>query len=850
MHIIYYNSTAIITAFSMQIVGIIRQAVTEMQKTKIFVSAASDNLKRDISEIESFFRRMNDCYLDRGHYFTLLLDDDVESSASEVSYTTSFDEGENDRNAAVKKLSECELAFFLLGSESIDEQAGAYKYASESYSRSGKPGIYAYVKTQDMIPSAQDPNQDSPPQLAVSISGAAATRHYSHTDTLKLGILMQIKQLELDGVDIRLEGGRAWQGNTALMTLDNVETVSGYENLQKLKQDRAALENRYVEAKARFLANPDDAAAYEEFVEATRRRSEAIEEIRDIEAQLFSMVEGMYIQTSAGKLSQRQAEAYRLAERGLLAEARDVLDFYAIVSDSRHEDEAAEQIAARVQVHVNEQLQLKDINAALLDWEGVDECYMEAVRLEEKHNLPRYATLSYLEYLYYKRRYNEAIKLGEALRRHYMSPESREPAEDKSLMYNLLGIVYYSSSQMAEAEEILKESLHIRSSRKEGDPDIIGRDIAAVYNSLGNLYYLEKRFDEAVEAHEAALEIRKRLAAKNHDAYEEFLAYTYVNLGAVYDDMEKSKESAEITLLAIETFKRLAVTKPDPFEGFLSAAYVNLGAAYANLQRYEEAEQQFETALKMQLRLTAENPDAFGFRLGETYIEFGRLYLKANRYQDAQEKLTTAIDKYQKMASYDPGAYEPSLAACYASIAELYVEMNLFQDAESALNNAVRLYDKYSGSNPAHAESAAEARKKLAGLGARLLRSGEVKSALTAQEQDIALLLTEGVSKGEIARKQHISVAELELIVSAIREKVVGIADTDPVVTAVVRDYKLTGREADMLRCLRQNMGNEAIAGELFLSDETVRKHMRSLLKKLPVERRQDVPAWLDSYAI
>jgi len=38
-----------------------------MQKTKILLSASTDNLKQDVLETESFIRRISDCYFDRGH---------------------------------------------------------------------------------------------------------------------------------------------------------------------------------------------------------------------------------------------------------------------------------------------------------------------------------------------------------------------------------------------------------------------------------------------------------------------------------------------------------------------------------------------------------------------------------------------------------------------------------------------------------------------------------------------------------------------------------------------------------------------------------------------------------------
>ena len=51
-----------------------------------------------------------------------------------------------------------------------------------------------------------------------------------------------------------------------------------------------------------------------------------------------------------------------------------------------------------------------------------------------------------------------------------------------------------------------------------------------------------------------------------------------------------------------------------------------------------------------------------------------------------------------------------------------------------------------------------------------------------------------------------------------------------------------------MLKYLQRKAGNDVIAAELFISGETVRIHVRKLLKKLAVESRKDVASWLEEY--
>ena len=118
---------------------------------------------------------------------------------------------------------------------------------------------------------------------------------------------------------------------------------------------------------------------------------------------------------------------------------------------------------------------------------------------------------------------------------------------------------------------------------------------------------------------------------------------------------------------------------------------------------------------------------------------------------------------------------------------------------------------------------------------------------LSEDEIKVAMLLIEGNSRTDILRKLHISADEVGQHEMAIRQKIMALGDTDPGITNIVAEYKLTKRETDMLRFLRNGMTNAGMAEELFLSEETVKIHVRSLMKKLPVNSRTEVPSWLEA---
>jgi hypothetical protein len=77
-------------------------------------------------------------------------------------------------------------------------------------------------------------------------------------------------------MDIKLENGKVYQSSEALLSFENAEIVSGYEELQRLKMERAELESKYYSAKSEHAENPDDNGLFEKFCEAAKaaRRSQ------------------------------------------------------------------------------------------------------------------------------------------------------------------------------------------------------------------------------------------------------------------------------------------------------------------------------------------------------------------------------------------------------------------------------------------------------------------------------------------------------------------------------------------------------------------------------------------------
>ena len=110
--------------------------VLKMEITKIFIAAQPETLKTDITEIEIFIHRINNCYVGRGHFFTTILDESI-----------------NDGAARDLEIADCALAFFLVGAGA--ELPETYKAALNCFNKTGKPKVFVYTKTQCSVVSDQ-----------------------------------------------------------------------------------------------------------------------------------------------------------------------------------------------------------------------------------------------------------------------------------------------------------------------------------------------------------------------------------------------------------------------------------------------------------------------------------------------------------------------------------------------------------------------------------------------------------------------------------------------------------------------------------------------------------------------
>jgi DNA-binding NarL/FixJ family response regulator len=128
------------------------------------------------------------------------------------------------------------------------------------------------------------------------------------------------------------------------------------------------------------------------------------------------------------------------------------------------------------------------------------------------------------------------------------------------------------------------------------------------------------------------------------------------------------------------------------------------------------------------------------------------------------------------------------------------------------------------------------------GLEATKAISGEVpeSAVLMFTAYSERSLLSRGLESG--AKGYILKEAPHDTLVRAITKVAAGETYVDPALMpaffAKDRDDMLTGREREILQLLADGMSNADVAGKLFISQETVKSHVRHILAKLEADTR------------
>ncbi|MBR2890056.1 MAG: tetratricopeptide repeat protein [Oscillospiraceae bacterium] len=704
-----------------------------MKRIKIFLASSIEDLREDRLQLGDFFRQINEIYLDRGIHFSLIKCEDYDNSMAAGGKQQEYD----------REIRESELVFFLFFRKVGDYTRHELEVALEAFRDRKKPRIVTYFKYITSIDEAAREVRDFMRLLDREMKHYYNT--YGHIDTLKLGVLMQIKLLGLDSVQVRLEDGAVTLDGQTVARAENVPMLRGNQSLRELTEKRRQLQAALRQRRVEYLEDPtpeNETAFFNTSAELNR----VSKELTQVEQETMALLTTVAEMTADGRvLTHRQKEALKYFNAGDYGAVQAILRDEERENELRRARNRAEAAKHEIQGYVEEELLLiKTEMAQGLTAERVKRIlagYRKVMELVEQHGLQKSPLYDYASFLKDQNRFAEAIAVAEKLRWYYADPSAAVEEPEKAKLHNLLGILYSETQRYGDAEEAYRKALEAYSLLAARNPETFEGEVAKCWNNLGILRQKTQRRQEAEQAYGKALELHTRLAARNPEVYEPVLATTYNNLGLLYRDTHRYDLAEAAYGKALKIRRELVARHPEAWEPHLATTCNNLGLLLGDVRRYGEAETIHKQALEIYERLAARNPEAYEPVLATSCNNLGLIYWLTRRYEEAEKIYGRTLEIYRRLAAYNPDAFEPNLAAACSNLGSLYRNLRRYGEAEAAERKAVEIFTRLAARNPeAFAPELAKSRCNLGNIYHMTRRFGEAEALYgKALEQFIRL---------------------------------------------------------------------------------------------------------------
>ena len=216
------------------------------KKIKIFLASSIEDLKLDRTEIGDFFGTLNNIYFDRDICFYLIKCENYDKAIALGGKQSEYD----------REIRESDLVFFLFFRKVGDYTKHEFEVALESFKENKRPKIVTYFK---YVNSADEINDEVKAFMDI-LDGEL--RHYyntyGHIDTLKLGILMQIKLMGLDSSEFKIKDGEVCLNNVPVVRTENIPIINENRELQALVQKKRELQVLKEERRIAYLNDPTE----------------------------------------------------------------------------------------------------------------------------------------------------------------------------------------------------------------------------------------------------------------------------------------------------------------------------------------------------------------------------------------------------------------------------------------------------------------------------------------------------------------------------------------------------------------------------------------------------------------
>lgn len=629
-----------------------------MKKIKLFLVATEDDLTEDRMAISDLIGTLNDKYEDKELYFQL-----VKPKAAPTE----------------EDMQDCEMAFILWFHHSDEITAQSFEKALSVFQKSGKPKIITYFKQSDGVDVADDVGGF---MERLDKELGHYYNLYEHIDSLRFSLMMQISALE-SSVSLECKNGDVLLEGEKYLSLYDIPCAAGNKALSERKAALKKATAKFFELRELYADDEDNEELAQQYMDASERRRTLREQVAEMEKNILAAALSMAKNTSAGALSDRQKEAYRLFEKGDYEGANTILDFNEIKEDIKSAEAVAGMAANKLQTGVNELLQKISVLMAgvlrQLEYAEVESCYREAVRVEEAHNLPKTAMEQFFIWLQEHHQNAAAITLGEKLMLY-----KKLGNENITSLLLALADLYFLSQDLGTAENYCTQALTVC-----GDAD--ARYKLAAYVTLSKIEYRRANYIHAKELIERAIEQFRTVAklVSRETALQIMLPFSEQSI-EVYTALDDYEMAAAVCDRQMEHLLSGVNMETDKMPVSVLEWHLKYARLHLEMGDSVDAER-YLFIMQSHAGVIEEDPVKYGPILTEMYLLLVEVSESSSFFEAALYHAQKAREAIRPVYFASPVTHWALMAKCQLAYGKALFAMDCEANAKEAMKDAVQI---------------------------------------------------------------------------------------------------------------------------------------------------------------
>lgn len=414
---------------------------------------------------------------------------------------------------------ESEMSFFIFFTRAGEFTRKEFELACELMRANGRPKVYVYFKNVPEGVTAEASLREFMTQVDRD--------HYHGTfdsiDTIKLRILECLKFQEFEELSIEVKDGYVCVDGQRVLKLENITEFSNNRLLADLRAQLEKVQEQYFPMKAEYEKRRSDPAFYRTYADIAAKRQSLLDEIEELEKQIFSLSLNMCRDAVHGDITPRQKEAYRLFEQGDLHGANAILDADEIEDEFlRFEREETRRLREGARRFIRQIRTKIEVLSAMADYADrfteIGALYEKIVPVAEKYLVETDVIYGHANYLSHQNDHTRALHAAQRLQAIYDAQPDLGDDRARALLINLTGMLYSDLHDYAKAEEYYLKAISLYKPLANKRPDAFRPALASSYSNAGVLYDEIHDYAKAEEYYLKAIAIREALAKNDPDS--------------------------------------------------------------------------------------------------------------------------------------------------------------------------------------------------------------------------------------------------------------------------------------------------------------------------------------------